>query len=63
MEKKTTVYVKIDTDKEVRVEMTHVTEGFPTPHETNHERALTTDEIRHVVKRMNAGDISPHPTI
>lgn len=61
MEAPTTVYVKLDTDKEVRVEMTHVTEAFPTPHEENRERALSKTEINRVIQQLMYGQYSTQP--
>ena len=60
MEKKTTVYVKLDTGKEVRVEMTHVTEAVPGPNEVNRERELSVREMAHVSNRLKSGDYSLH---
>ncbi len=52
MEKKTTLFIKLDTDREVRVEMTHVTAGLPAPNEQNRERGLSVRELEHVSKRL-----------
>lgn len=56
MENNTILYVKLDTDKEVRIAMTHVTAAMPTPHESDQERGLTVRELIHVNKRLAQGD-------
>ena len=61
MEQKTTVYVQLDTDKQVKVEMTHETEGVGAPHEVNRERELTVREMKHVTARLAQGDFTLDP--
>ena len=63
MEAPTTIYVKLDTDKEVRVELTHVTEGIGAPHEKNRERGLTPAEVLHASKRIAAHDYTCHSNL
>ena len=63
MEKKTTVYVKLDADKEVRIELVHVTGSLPAPNEKNRERGLSVRELDHVARRLRSLDYTLGSTI
>ena len=63
MESKTTVYVKLDIDQEVKVELAHVTEADPAPHEKRKNRELTAREMNHVSRRLQDKDYTFRSTL
>ena len=58
MDTSTTLYIKMDQDKQIRIDLSHITEALPTPNEQDRERGLTVREIEHVSKRLAAKDFS-----
>lgn len=51
-EEKTTIYVNMGSGRQVKVEMTHETEGLPTPHELPAVRPLFANEMDGVLTKL-----------